>query len=127
MIGGRDPFCTGREDAIHPGKNRVDGLSCRQQDRVIFPVIKGVAQESDGGQDLGQFQTSVTGVISRPGGGKQGHQQGCRITLCKCDGIDRRGAQAHLNGGGGRHGTFHTADRGVQITNEKQCVPHDET
>ena len=64
------------EDAVHTGTNRADGIPCCQQNRVILPGIKGVAQEGDGGQHVVQFETSVYGVVSRPGGGGQGHQWG---------------------------------------------------
>ena len=99
------------EDAIHfeqdgkkpftPAKIAQTAYHAVNKIGLYSLELKEWRKKSDGGQDLGQFQKSVTGVISQPGGGNQGHQQGRRITICKCDGIDRRGVQAHLNGGGG--------------------------
>ena len=58
-----DPVYKGQEDDVQPGTNHADSILFRQQDRVILPGTKGVAQEGDGGQDLGQFQISSCGGI----------------------------------------------------------------
>ena len=114
--GGLDTFCAGREDAVRPGTDSLDGISCRQQDRAILPGAQGLAQKEAGRLDLGHLQTSVYGIISRPGRKNQGHKRGCRLPFIKRHSKKWRGSRAPRPGQRIQQGHFHEANWGGRIT-----------